>query len=180
MTPRTAACQASLSFTISRSLLKLICIELVVPSNHLILCQPLLLLTCWQHQGLFHWVGFSHQVGKGLEVSFSISPSSEYSGLISFRIDGLISLLSKGLSVDFSSITIQKHQFFGVQPSLCSNSQIRTWLHFLWHIYMSFDKWQVTCGYRVFPSPLQILQTLSSQPFTLAFRSSNHWSVLLL
>ena len=100
----------------------------------------------WQHQGLFHWVGFSHQVAKVLEVSFSISPSSEYSGFISFRIDGLISLLSKGLSIVFSSITIQKNQYFGIQLSLWSNSQIRTWLHFLWHTFiwlLTNDKWLV-------------------------------------
>ena len=60
--------------------------------------------------------------------SFSISPSSEYSGLISFRIDQFDLLLSKGLSRVFSSITIWKHQFFGTQPSLWSNSHMRTWL----------------------------------------------------
>ena len=62
--------------------------------------------------------------------SFSISPSSEYSGLISFRTDltGLIALLSKGLSRVFSSTTIQKHQFFGTRPSLWPSSHIRTWL----------------------------------------------------
>ena len=55
--------QASLSFTLSRSLLKLMSIESVMPCNHLILCHPLLL-----HQGLFQWVGYSHQVAKGLEL----------------------------------------------------------------------------------------------------------------
>ena len=59
--------------------------------------------------------------------SFSISPSNEYSGLISFRITGWISLQSKGLSRVFSNTTIQKHQFFSAQPSLWSSSHISTW-----------------------------------------------------
>ena len=58
--------------------------------------------------------------------SFSISPSNEYLGLISFRIDWSISLLSKGLLRVFFSTTVQKHQFFGSQPSLWSNSYIHT------------------------------------------------------
>ena len=58
--------------------------------------------------------------------SFSISPSNEYLGLISFRTDWFISLLSKGLLRVFFSTTVQKHQFFGSQPSLWSNSYIHT------------------------------------------------------
>ena len=60
--------------------------------------------------------------------SFSTGPSNEYSGLISFRIDWLISLLSKWLSIVFSETTVQKHQFFGAQLSLWSNSLIHTLL----------------------------------------------------
>ena len=60
--------------------------------------------------------------------SFSISPSNEYSGSVSLGWTGLISLLSKGLSRVFSSITIWKHQLFSTQPSLWSNSHIHTWL----------------------------------------------------
>ena len=63
---------------------------------------------------------------KYWSFSFSISPSSERSELISFRWTGWISLLSKGLSRVFSSTTVQKHQFFGAQPSLWSNSRIQT------------------------------------------------------
>ena len=59
---------------------------------------------------------------------WSFSPSNEYSGLISFRMDWLDLLLSKGLSRVFSNTTIQKHQFFGAQPSSQSNSRIHTWL----------------------------------------------------
>ena len=65
---------------------------------------------------------------KYWSFSFSTSPSNEYSGLISFKIDWFDLLLSKGLSRVFSSMTTQKHQFFGSQPSLWSNSHIRMWL----------------------------------------------------
>ena len=65
---------------------------------------------------------------KYWSFSFSISPSNEYSGLISFRIDCWISLQSKGLSRVFSNTTVQKHQFLSVQLSLQSNSHIHTWL----------------------------------------------------
>ena len=79
----TAACGASLSFTICRNLLKFMSIELVMLSNHLFLCRILLL------PSIFHIirVSTSHQVTKFWSFSFSISPSNEYSGLISFRID---------------------------------------------------------------------------------------------
>ena len=89
MTPRTAAHQASMSFTISQGLLKLMSIELVMPSNHLILCHPFLLLP-----SIFPSITvFSNESAiriwwpKCCSFSFSISPSNEYSGLISFRID---------------------------------------------------------------------------------------------
>ena len=76
-------------------------------------------LSLAQLQCLFQWIGFSHQVAKYWSFSFSIS--NEYPGLISFRMDGWIALLSKGLSRVFSSITIQKHRFFSTQPSLWSS-----------------------------------------------------------
>ena len=89
MTSWTAAHQASLSFTISQSLLKLMSIESMMSSNHLILCRPLLLLP-----SIFPSIRvFSNESAlrirrpKYWSVSFSISPSSEYSGLISFRMD---------------------------------------------------------------------------------------------
>ena len=79
-----------------------------------------------QHQGLFKWVSSSHQVAKVLSFSFSINPSDEYSGLISFRMDWLDLLVSKRLSRVFSNITVQKHQFFGTQLLSQSNSHIHT------------------------------------------------------
>ena len=97
-TPWTAAHQASLSFSISWSLLKLISIELVMPSNNLILCRPLLLLP-----SIFPSIRvFSNEIvlhirwPKYWSFSFSISPSNEYSGLISFRIDWLDLLAVQG------------------------------------------------------------------------------------
>ena len=88
-TPCTEACQASMSFTISQSPLKLMSIELVMPSNHLILCHLLLLLPL-----IFLTIrAFSNESVLCIRwpqywsFSFSISPSNEYSGLISFRID---------------------------------------------------------------------------------------------
>ena len=89
MTPWTAARQASLSFTIPQSLLKLMSTESVMPSNHLILCCPLLLLP-----SIFFSIRVSSNESsrhirwpKYWSFSFSVSPSNEYSGLISFRID---------------------------------------------------------------------------------------------
>ena len=123
-----AACQASLSFTISQSLLKLMSIESVMPSNHLILYRPLLLLPSilpsirvFSNESALHIRGPKYW-------NFSISPSNEYSGLVSLGLTDLISLLSKGLLRVFSRTTIGKHQFFCAQPSLWSNSHICTWL----------------------------------------------------
>ena len=123
----TAARQASLSITNSQSLLKLMSIVSVMPSNHHILCHPFL-LPC----SIFPSIRvFSNESvlcirwPKYWSCSFSISPSNEYSGLISFRIDW-ISLLSKGLSKVFSNTTVQKHQFFSTQLSLESSFHIHT------------------------------------------------------
>ena len=81
-----------------------------------------------QHQGLFQWVSYLHQVAKVLEFQLQHSASDEYSGLISFRIDWLDSLQSKGLSRVFSTTIAQKHQFFGAHLSSWSNSHIHIWL----------------------------------------------------
>ena len=81
-----------------------------------------------RHQSLCQWVGPLHQMAKVLRFSFSISTSNEYSGWFPLELTGLISLLSKGPSKDFSSTTLWKHQFFGAQPSLWSNTHICTWL----------------------------------------------------
>jgi len=115
----TAARQASLFITNSRSLLKHMSIESMMPSNHIILCHPLPLLP-----SIFPSIRvFSNESvlcirwPKYWSFSFSISPSNEYSGLISLRI-GLISLQSKGHSRVFSNTAVQKHQFFSTQLSL--------------------------------------------------------------
>ena len=112
-TPWIAARQAFQSITNSWSLLKLMSIESVMPSNPLILCPPLLLLP-----SIFPSIRvFPNELvlrirwPKYWRFSFNISPSNEYSGLISFRI-------SKGLSRVFSNTTVQKQQFFHAQLSL--------------------------------------------------------------
>ena len=128
-TPWTAACQASLSFTISQSLLKLMSIESVMPSNHLILCCPLLLLLSifprirvFSSESAFpirwpkYWVSGSASV---LPMNIQDWPPLAWTGWISLQ--------SKGLSRVFSNTIVQKHQFFGAWP-LWSNPHIHTGL----------------------------------------------------
>ena len=140
-TPWTAACQASLSFTIFQSLLKLTSIESVMPSNHLIFCHPLLL-----PPSIFPRIRvFSNESAlrirwpKYWSFSFSINPSNEYLGLISFRMDWLISLQPKGLLRVFSNTTVQKYQFFGVQPSLWSNSNIHDFIKIILNEFINIS-----------------------------------------
>ena len=130
VTPWTAACHASLSITNSWSLPKLMPIELVMPSNHLTLFCPLLLLpSVFPSIRIFaNESSLRIRWPKYWSFNFNISPSNEYSGLISFRTDWLISLLSKGLLRIFSNTTVQKHQLFSNQLSLWSNSHIHTGL----------------------------------------------------
>ena len=113
-TPQTAVCQLSWFFTVSWSLLKLMCIELAMPPKHLILCHPLILLP-----SIFPGIRvFSNELAlrirwpKYWSFSFSISPSNEYSGLISFRIDWFDFLAVQGLSRVPSNTRGEKHQFF--------------------------------------------------------------------
>ena len=123
-TPWTAARQASLSITKSWSLLKLMSIELVMPSNHLILCHSLLLLPSMLPSILV----FSNELAlcirwpKYWSFSFSISPSNEYLGLTSFRIDWFDLLAVQGSLRVLSNTTVQNHQFFSAQPSLWASS----------------------------------------------------------
>ena len=128
-TPWIAARQASLSITNSQSSLILTYIKSVMPSSHLILCHPLLLLPpispsirVFSNESTLcmRWP-------KYWSFSFNISPSNEHPGLICFRWTGWISLQSKGLSRVFSNTTVQKHQFFGAQLSSQSSSHIHTW-----------------------------------------------------
>ena len=126
---RSAAHQASLSFTISWSFLKLVSIESVMLSNHLILCRPLLLLPSvftgirvYSNESVLHirWP-------KYWIFSFNISPSNEHPGLISFRMDWLDLLaVQETLTRVFSNTIVQKHQFFSAQLPLWSNSHIHT------------------------------------------------------
>ena len=128
-TPWIAARQASLSITSSQSSFKLMSIELVMPSSHLIVCRPLLLLPpippsirIFSNESTLRM-----RWPKYWSFSFSISPSNEHPGLISFRMNWLDLLSVQGLSRVFSNTTVQKHQFFGAQLSSQSNSHIHTW-----------------------------------------------------
>ena len=128
-TPWTAACQASLSTTNSRNSLKFISIESVIPFSHLILCHPLLLLPpispsikVFSNESTLHM-----RWPKYWSFSFSIISSKEIQGWSPSEWTGWISLQSKGPSRVFSNTTVQKHQFFGSQPSLWFNSHIHTW-----------------------------------------------------
>ena len=123
-----AACQASLSITSSQSSLRLTSIESVMPSIHLILCRPLLLLPpippsirVFSNESTLcmRWP-------KYWSFSFSFIPSKEIPGLISSEWTGWISLQSKGLSRVFYITTVQKNQFFSTQLSSQSNSHIHT------------------------------------------------------
>ena len=123
-TPQTAAHQASLSITNSQSSLKLMSIESVMPSNHLILCCPLLLLLSFPASESFQMSQLFASGGQSIGVfSFSISPSNEYSGLISFRMDRLNLLALQGtlkslLQHHSSKASILLHSaFFKVQLS---------------------------------------------------------------
>ena len=108
-------------------LAQIMSIEFVMPSNHLIFCHPLLLLP-----SVFSSIRvFSNESAlcirwpKYWSFSFSISPSNEYSGLDSFRMDWSDLLAVQVISRVFSNTTVQKHQFFSTQLSLWSNSHIR-------------------------------------------------------
>ena len=121
-TPQTAACQASLSITDSQSLLKLMSIESVMPFNHFILCHPLILLP-----SIFPSIRvFSNESvlcirwPKYWSFSFSISPSNEYSGLISFRMDWLDLLTVQGT---FKSL-LQHHSSKASIPWHSSSSSV--------------------------------------------------------
>ena len=133
-TPWIAARQASLSITNSQSSLKLMSSESVMPTSHLILCHPLLLPPIPPSISLFQWVNSSHEVAKVLEFQFSISPSKEHPGLISFRMDWSDVLAVQGTlksllqhhsskasivwhSAFFTTSILQRSAFFTVQLS---------------------------------------------------------------
>ena len=128
-TPWTAARQPSPSIINSQSLLKLMSIESVMPSNHLILCCPLLLASIFSSIGVFSNESVLHfRWPKYWNFSFSISPSNEYSGLISFRIDWFHLLAVQGTLISPLQHHSSKYYFFGTQLSLWSISHIYTWL----------------------------------------------------
>ena len=124
------ACQVTLSFTISQSLFKLTYNELVMPSNHLILCCPLLFLPSICPSIRVFSMGWFFPSGcQSIGASASASVlSMNIQSWFPLGLIGFISLQSRGLSRVFSSTTIWKNQFFSTQPSLWSNSHIYMWL----------------------------------------------------
>ena len=127
-TPWTSASQASRPINNSQRIPKPMCIELVIPSNHLILCHSLLLPPCPQSfpaSGSFQMSLLFTSGGQSIGVSASKSVlSMNTQDWFPLGLTDLISLLFKGLSGVFSNTTVQKHQFFSTQPSLWSNSHI--------------------------------------------------------
>ena len=165
--PWTAACQVSLSFTISRSLLKFMSIESVMPSSHLILCRPLLLLL-----SIFPSIRvFSNESAvcirwrKYWSFSFSISSSNQYSGLISFSLDWLDLLAVQGtlkslLQHHSSKSSILWHSaFFTVQLS---------------HPYMTYGK-TMTSTRRTFVSKVMSLLFNTMSRLVIAFLPRSKW-----
>ena len=115
----TAACQAALSVTNSRSLLKLMSIKSVKPSNHLMLCHPLLPPSVFPSIRVLSNESVLHiRWPKYCSFSFSISPPMNIQDWFPLGLTGCISLLSKRFSRVFSNTTVQKHQFFSAQLSL--------------------------------------------------------------
>ena len=120
VTPKTAARQASLSITNSRSSLRLTSIESVMPSSHLILCHPLFLLppNSPSIRVFSNDSALLMRRPKHWSFSFSIIPSKEHPGLISFRMDWLDLLAVQRTLKTLFHTTVQKHQFFRAQLSL--------------------------------------------------------------
>ena len=125
--PWTTAHQGSLSFTISWSLLKLMFIQSVMPSNHLILCRPLLLPSIFPYIRVFsNESTLLIMWSKCWSFSFSIGPSNEYSGLISFRMDWLDLLAVQGTLKNLLQHHSSKASILWHSASLWSNSHIHT------------------------------------------------------
>ena len=119
--------QASLPITNSQSFLKLMSIESVMPSNHLILCHPLLPPSIFPSIRVFSNESALHiSWPKYWNCSFKISPTNEHPGLISFRMDWLDLLVVQETLRRLLKTTVQKHQFFRTQLSLYFNSHVHT------------------------------------------------------
>ena len=118
--------QAPLSSTISQNLLRFMSIELVMLSNHLIICHPFSF--CLQFFPASESFQMSQHFTLGDQSIGASASAMNSQDWFPIGLTGLISLLSKGLSRAFSSTTVGKHQFFDAQPSLWSSSHICTWL----------------------------------------------------
>ena len=134
--PWTIARHVSLLFTISWSFLKLMSIESVMPSNHLILCHPFLMCSVLPSIRFFYnksavhsntWPILGQSSGASASASASVFPMN-IQGWFPLGLTGLTPYYPRGFQQVFSSTTIWKHQFFSTQPSLWFKSHIRTWL----------------------------------------------------
>ena len=151
VTPQTATCQASLSFTIFQSLLKLMSVESVMPTNHRVLCSPLFLLPSifasirvFSSESAFHirWP-------KHWSSSFSISPSNEYSGLISFSISSF-DLLS-AFSPERYTASFLKFSFYFILAYSCFT--ILCYFQ-VYQVHTASDKLFRTLAIRIYHSPI--------------------------
>jgi len=156
----TAARLASLSFTISPSWLRPMSIESVMPSNHLILCHPLLLPSVFPSIRVFsNESDLCIRWPKYWSFSFSISPSNEYSGLISCRIDWLdLFAVQETLKSLLQHQPVWKHKFFSAQPCLWANS----------HLYVTTGR-TIALSIRTFVSKVMTLLFNMLSRFIIAF-----------
>ena len=164
VTPWTAACQASPSIINSQSLLKLMSVELVIPSNHLILCVPF--FSCFQSfpaSVFFQWVSFCIMWPKYWSFSFSISPSNEYLGLISFRMDWLDLLAVQG-TLQESSLTPQSRSINSSVLSFLYGPTLTSIHDYIQNI-LSALKSSVLCVFISLPPKLQAPGKHLFEPF---------------
>ena len=163
-TPWTAAHQPSLSITNSQSLLKLMSIESVIPSNHLILCCPLLLPSIFPSIRVFSNESVLHiRWPKYWSFRFNISPSNEYSGLISLRMDWLDLLAVQETLKSLIQYHSSKHQFFSAQLSFIVQ---------LSHLYMTAGK-TIALTWRTFVSKVMSLLFNMLSRLVIAFIQRN-------
>ena len=158
LTPWSAACQASLTFTVSWSLFKLMSIEPVMPSNHLILCHPLLLPSIFPSIRVFPNESALITCPQYWSFSFSIRPSNEYSGLISFRIDWFDLLAVQG-----SLKSLLEHHSLKASTLQCSTFYMVQ----LSHPYMTTEK-TIALTVRTFVGKVMFLFNMLSR-FVITF-----------
>ena len=162
----TAACQSPVSSIIAQSLLRFMCIESVMLFNHLILCTPFsFCLQSFPASGSFPVSWLFASCGQNIGTSVSVLLLNIL-GWFPLELAGLISLQSKGLSRVFSNTIVQKHQFFGTQPSLCSNCTdlVGKVMSVLFNMLSRFVRAFLPRNKRLLISQLQSLSTVILEP----------------